>query len=376
MPARNGPRYVATVSRGDFDIVLRCARCVQAAALVAALFCVYAGGIGLHARQALAQSKVVTVEAVTVEPTPLVESVSSVGNLVADETVIIRPEVDGRIIEIGFEEGQPVKKGQMLFRLDAAVYRAQLEEAEARHELNQRTYERVKALNQKGHSSAELLDKAFSDMRMAQASVELNKAWLEKMEIVAPFSGTAGLRHVSLGAFVEAKTELVTLVDLDSLKVEFRLPERFYRVVQMGALVRAEPDALPGEVFEGKIYVIAPAIDINGRSLAVKAKIDNVGGRLRPGMFARVKLLVDRRKKAIVIPESAIVQRGDGQFVYCVRDGKAELVKVALGLRQTGRIEVVEGIGAGEVVVTAGQIKLRPGVQIKVADYTAAKAKD
>jgi len=329
-------------------------------------------GLWLDGVPARAQPKVVTVEAVTLKRSPLVESVSSVGNLIADESVIIRPEVDGRIVEIAFEEGQPVKKGQLLFRLDAAVYHAQLEESEARFALNQRTYERVKTLNKKGHSSAEVLDKAFSDMQMAKASVELNKAWMEKMAIVAPFAGTAGLRQVSIGAFVEAKTELVTLVDLDSLKVEFRLPERYYRIVEMGALVRAEPDALPGEVFEGHIYAVAPAIDINGRSIAVKAKLANRGGRLRPGMFARVTLLVDRRNSAVVVPESAIVQRGDGQFVYRVRDGKAVLTKVDLGLRQTGRIEVVAGLEEGDVVVTAGQIKLRPGVQVKVADYSAA----
>ena len=356
--------------------MLRSVRCLRIADAFSALpFVVVVAMVNLSI-PGLAQSKAVTVEAITVEHAPLVETVSSVGNLVADELVIIRPEVDGRITEIGFEEGQPVAKGQMLFRLDDAVFRAQLEEAEARLQLNLRTYERVKALNKRGHSSAEVLDKAFSDMRMAKASVALNKARLEKMEIVAPFSGIAGLRQVSLGAFVEAKTELVTLVDLDSLKVEFRLPERYYRVVQMGALVRAEPDALPGEVFEGTIYAIAPAIDINGRSIAVKAKIDNTDGRLRPGMFARVQLLVDRRKKAIIIPEAAIVQRGDGQFIYAVRDGKAELIKVGLGLRQTGRIEVVSGLNEGDVVVTAGQIKLRPGVAVKVTDYSASKAKD
>lgn len=371
-----GPCYVPNLIRGDFCIVLRTVRCIRPAALAAVLLSVVGAALGIHAWPAHAQSKVVAVEAVTVEPAPLVESVSSVGNLVADEAVVIRPEVDGRITEIGFEEGQPVEKGQMLFRLDAAVYRAQLEEAEARLALHQRTYERAQALNERGHSSAEVLDKAFSDMRMAKASVALNRAWLEKMEIVAPFAGVAGLRQVSLGAFVEAKTDLVTLVDLQSLKVEFRLPERYYRVVRMGALVRAEPDALPGEVFEGQIYAIAPAIDINGRSIAVKAKVDNTGGRLRPGMFARVKLLVDRRQKALVIPESAIVQRGEGQFVYAVRDGKAALIKVGLGLRQTGRIEVVEGLSAGDVVVTAGQIKLRPGTQVKVADFSATNAKD
>jgi membrane fusion protein, multidrug efflux system len=319
-------------------------------------------------------ARAVTVEAVTLKPMPLVESVSSVGNLVADESVIIRPEVDGRIVEIAFEEGQPVKAGQLLFRLDAAVYEAQLQEAEAREDLTKRTYERAKALHKRGHSSAEVLDKALSDMKMAEASVALNKARLEKMRIVAPFGGTVGLRLASLGAFVEAKTELVALVNLDSLEIELRLPERYYRVISEGGIVQAAPDALPGEVFEGRIFAIAPAIDINGRSVAVKAKLSNSEGRLRPGMFARVTLVVDRRNEAIVVPESAIVQRGDGQFVYRIRDGKAELTRVKLGLRQTGRIEVVEGLSAGDTVVTAGQVKLRPGATVKVADFSAPAA--
>lgn len=339
---------------------------------VAVAIVIAATGVDSVPSSAQSATKTVTVEAVTVEPVPLVESVSSVGNLVADEAVVIRAEVDGRIVEIAFEEGQPVKAGQLLFRLDAAVYEAQMHEAAARLDMTRRTYERAKTLNKRGHSSAEVLDRALSEMKMAEAAVELNKARLEKMSIVAPFDGTTGLREVSLGAFVEAKTELATLVNLDSLKVEFRLPERFFRVIAEGGLVRAAPDALPGEVFEGRIYAIAPAIDINGRSVAVKARLANPERRLRPGMFARVTLVVDRRNEAIVVPESAIVQRGDGQFVYRVRDGKAELTRVRLGLRQTGRIEVVEGLAAGDTVVTAGQIKLRPGSAVKVADYNAS----
>jgi len=339
---------------------------------IAAILLICAAVLCVPAARAQSPAKAVTVEAVTLKPAPLVESVSSVGNLVADEAVVIRPEVDGRIVEIAFAEGQPVQAGQLMFRLDAAIYEAQLQEAKARLDLTRRTYERAKTLNQRGHSTAEVLDKAFSDMRMAEASVELNKARLEKMRIVAPFAGVAGLRQVSLGAFVEAKTELVTLVNLDSLKVEFRLPERFYRVIKEDSLVQAAPDALPGEVFEGRIYAIAPAIDINGRSVAVKAKLANPQRRLRPGMFARVTLTIDRRIDAIVVPESAIVQRGDGQFVYRIRNGKAELTRVRLGLRQTGRIEVVDGLGAGDIVVTAGQIKLRPGATVEIADYSAA----
>lgn len=332
----------------------------------------FAAGGG--AASAQAQSRAVTVEAVTLKPTPLVETVSAVGNFVANEEVVIRPEIDGRIVEIGFEEGQPAKKGQVLFRLDAAIYRAQLAEAQARLGLSQRNYERAKALSEKGHASAESLDKTLAEMKIDQAIVELNKARLEKTQIVAPFEGLVGLRHVSLGDFVEAKNDLVTLVSLDPIKVEFRLPERYYRMVGDGGTIRAEPDALPGESFEGRIYAISPTIDLNGRSVEVKAKVANPGHRLRSGMFARVTLLVDRRNQALVVPEAAIVQRGNGQFVYRVVDGKASLTRIRLGLRQTGRVEVVEGLNPGDTVVTAGQIKLRQGTAVTVADFGGAGA--
>jgi len=343
---------------------------VRMAAL--ALVCAAAGGTA-----ALAQSKgrVVTVEAVTLRPTTLVESVSSVGNFIANESAVIRPEVDGRIVEIAFEEGQPVKKGQLLFRLDASIFEAQLHEAQARLALSTRNYERAKTLNEKGHSSGEILDRSLAEMRIDQASVELNKARLEKTRIIAPFDGIIGLRQVSLGDFVEAKNELITLVSLDPVKVEFRLPERFYRVLAEGGMIRAAPDALPGEIFEGRIYAIAPTIDLNGRSVAVKATMPNPEHRLRPGMFARVSLLVDQRNAALVVPEAAIVQRGDGQYVYRILDGKADLTRVRLGLRQTGRVEVVEGLREGDTVVTAGQIKLRPGSPVEVADFSAAGVK-
>lgn len=339
------------------------------AALASALVVGVADGDG-----ALAQSKgrVATVEAVTLRPTPLVESVSAVGNFVANESVVLRPEVDGRIVEIAFEEGQRVKKGQLLFRLDASVYEAQLREAQAHLALSTRNYERAKTLNEKGHSSGEILDRSLAEMKIDQASVELNRARHDKTRIIAPFDGIIGLRHVSPGDFVEAKNELVTVVSLDPIKVEFRLPERYYRVISEGGTIRAAPDALPGETFEGRIYAIAPTIDLNGRSVAVKATVPNAEHRLRPGMFARVSLLVDRRTAALVVPEAAIVQRGDGQYVYRIVDSKAELTKVRLGLRQTGQVEVVEGVSEGDTIVTAGQIKLRPGSLVKVAELSAA----
>ena len=329
--------------------------------------------VGGFSATALAQpGRAVTVEAVTLKPTTLVESVHTIGNFVANEAVTIRPEVDGRIVEIAFEEGQPVKKGALLFRLDDAIYRAQLREATVHLELSKRNYERARKLNKKGFSSSENLDKTFSEMQVDEATVALNKAQLDKLRIVAPFNGTIGLRNVSLGAFVESKRDLATLVSLDPIKFEFRVTARYYRFIKEGGKIRIHPDALPGEVFDGSIYAIAPTIDINGRSISVKARVSNPGRRLRPGMFGRVSLLVENRERALVVPESAIVQRGDKQYVYRIDNGTANLAEVTLGLRQTGKVEIISGLSAGDSVVTAGQVKLRPGAKVKIATFSDA----
>lgn len=320
------------------------------------------------ARETLAQGakKTVAVEAITVAPTPLIEAVSAIGTLQSNEAVIIRSEIDGRIVKVGFEEGQPVKQGDALFRLDDTIFRAELAEAEARLALSERNYERAKALETRGHGSVETLDRALAQMRVDQATVKLAQARLEKTVIAAPFDGIVGLRQVSIGDYVEAGKDLVNLEDIDPIKVEFRLPERYLRVIRTDGLVRVAPDALPGETFDGRIYAIDPRIEAGGRSVAIRAQLSNERQTLRPGMFARIRLVIDRKETALVIPEEAIVRRGDQQTVFRVVDGAAVQTPVILGLRQTGRVEVVEGLKPGDVVVTAGHAKLREGSLVQI----------
>lgn len=331
------------------------------AAIVALALC-------LPTADALAQESkpAVRVEAQVIEPTPLVESVSAIGTLNSNESVVVRPEIDGRIVEIAFDEGEPVAGGDVLVKLDSEVYRTQLAEAQARLELSGRTYERAKALFDKGHGSAQTLDEAQAQRRADQAAVSVASAWVNKTTIRAPFDGILGLRHVSIGDYIRAGEDIVNLENIDPLKVDFSLPERYLRMVSEGSQVDVELDAFPGERYSGTVYAINPKIDPGGRSVALRATLDNSDGRLRPGLFARVKLIVDERQSALIVPEEAIVPRGDQRYVFVVEDGVARMTAVALGLRQTGRVEVVDGLSPGDVVVTAGHAKIRDGSEVEV----------
>jgi membrane fusion protein (multidrug efflux system) len=317
--------------------------------------------------QSAKRSKIVAVEAITLVPTQLVEKISAIGTLRSNEAVIVRAEVTGRIIKIGFEEGQPVKKGTVLFGLDASVTSAELAEAKAKLVLSNRNYVRARDLQARGHGSVQTLDAALAQMRVDQARIQLAEARHSKTAIVAPFNGIVGLRPVSVGDYVEAGKDLVNLENIDPIKIEFHVPERYLRVVRRGSIVRISPDALPGKTFEGMVYAIDPRIDSAGRSISVRAKLPNRERMLRPGMFVLVRLVINRSERAIVVPEEAVVRRGDHHVVFRVINGIANPAKVILGLRQTGRVEIVDGLNAGDTVVTAGHAKLRNGSRVEIS---------
>ena len=319
-------------------------------------------------------AKGVLVEAITLQPTPLAEYVSAVGDLASDESVIVRPEIAGRIREIGFHEGAPVEADSVLVRLDDAIYRAELAQAEARLTLSRQNLERAQTLNRRGHSSEQTLDIAREETRVNGASAELVRARLEKTVIRAPFAGVVGLKSVSIGDYVEAGDPIVNLEKISTLKVDFRIPERYLRVVKVGGSVEIELDAFPGETHAGEIYAVDPRVRETDRSIAIRARLPNPEGRLRPGLFARVRLVVSRQTTAIVAPEEAIVPRGDRRFVYRVVDGKAVLTEVRIGLRETGRVEIVDGLKAGDRIITAGQIKVRDGADVRVVERDAPTA--
>jgi membrane fusion protein (multidrug efflux system) len=334
-----------------------------------------AAGLAMFCSEAGAQDKkdaTVAVEAAQVVAAPLSEQVTAVGTILSDEAVTVSSEIPGRLKEIHFQEGQPVQQGAPLFTLDESVYRAQLSDAEAKFKLAEQNYKRTSQLFTNKYATAASADEAVSNVAVTQAAVELARVQLEKTRIVAPFSGIVGLRHVSVGEYITAGQALVNLEAIDPVKADFRVPEKFLPAIKAGQTIRIKVDAFPDASFEGKVYAIDPRLDVAGRSLLVRAKVPNHDQRLRPGLFARVTVLLQLKEDALTVPEQAIVPQGDSQFVFKIVDGKAKLTKVVIGTRREGRVEIVEGLAAGDHVVTAGQLKIRDGSAVSVVGAVGA----
>jgi membrane fusion protein (multidrug efflux system) len=305
------------------------------------------------------------VKAVAARLAPAVDEASAVGTLRADESVIVRPEIAGRVAEIRFAEGQNVARGALLVRLDQAELAAVVASSRAQLKLEEQRVERAEDLRQKGFISQQALDDQKTTLARAKAKLAEDEARLAKTEIRAAFAGVAGLRQVSEGQYVAAGTDIARLEKLDQLKLDFRVPEAFVGKLRAGQAVKAAVDAYSGHSFSGAIYAIEPAVDEGTRTVQMRARVANPDLRLRPGMFARVQLQLGTRDKAVWIPEQAIVPKGQDSFVFKVTPasngmGKADLVKVRLGIRKPGEVEVADGLAAGDLVVTEGTLRLFP----------------
>ncbi|MCG3115810.1 MAG: efflux RND transporter periplasmic adaptor subunit [Candidatus Manganitrophus sp. SA1] len=290
--------------------------------------------------------------------------VTAVGSLEANESTVIRSEIAGRITAIRFKEGERATKGSVLLTINSEEFEAQLNQIKAVVALNKMNFERAKQLRPEGLIAERAYDEAESRLKESEASLSLAQVRLDKSILRAPFSGQLGLRQVSPGDFVQPGQAIVNLEDTDSIKVDFRVPEIYLNRIEDGQSLQVGVDVYPNRLFEGKIYAIDSRIDNATRTVLVRARVPNPAGALRPGMFARVTLLLGERENAVFVPEQAVVPMGGDKFVYRVVDGKAVLTKVRLGLRKEGRVEVVEGIGPEETVITAGQMKLFDGAPV------------
>jgi len=316
---------------------------------------------------AAAQAPAVVVEATKVVTASLPQAITTVGSLRSDESVTVRPEVAGRVNEIAFREGQRVAKGDVLIRLDPAINAAEVQQARANLTLAKSKFDRAVDLAKSNFISSQAKDEAENNLRVAEAALALAEARLAKTEIRAPWAGVIGLRQVSVGDYVKEGADIVNLEVVDPLKVDFRVPEIYLSQVRVGQTLEVGLDALPGKTYAGSVLAINPLVDAAGRSIVIRAQVRNTDTRLRPGMFARVRLITDARAESLVIPEQALVPQGTDQYVFKIVNGKAQRVKVDIGQRRDARVEIVSGLSSDDVVVTAGHIKLRDGAPVQVA---------
>ena len=315
------------------------------------------------------------VKVALVRESAVTDDVTAVGTLLAEESVVIRPEIAGRIVKIHFTEGQSVNAGAPLVSMDTSDLRAKLAANDADVTVNRQRFDRAKNMAGQKFMSQQAVEEASSNLARSIALKQETLAQLAKAEIRAPFKGMLGLRKVSNGAYLKAGEDIVNLEDVGSLKLDFRIPEAFLSKIAKDQDVNVRVDAFPKETFSGKIFAIEPAIDTQTRTVMLRARLANPDTKLKPGLFARVNLILERRGTALVVPEEAIVPKGSASLVVKVVDGKAEFVPVKIGRRRPGEVEIVEGLKVNDTVVTDGQMKLQPGAPVTVMGAPPAAAK-
>ena len=324
-------------------------------------------------------AKAPAVEVAKVTSITLVDETQSVGSLRSRQGVMLRPEVAGRVSKILFNDGQRVRKGQLLVQFDDQLQSAQVSQAKAEMSIAAANHKRNQELVAQNFISKRSLDESAAALEVAQAKLDLAVATWQRLKIVAPFDGVTGLRQVNVGDYLKDGTDVVNIEDIDAVLVDFRLPERFQAKVRPGQKAQLTVDALPGRPFTAVVQAVDPLIDANGRSVGVRGCIDNRQQQLRPGMFARVNAVFGARPSALVIPEEAIVPQGGRTFVVKVVPGDkpdtvvSQRVAVKVGLRQPGKVEIVEGLELDDTVVVAGHQRLqKDGTPVRVVDMSRA----
>jgi membrane fusion protein (multidrug efflux system) len=312
----------------------------------------------------------VPVEAASVTVGRIAEAVQAVGTLEANESIIIRPEIAGLITRVLFKEGQPVEKGTILIELDDSEIRAQVTQSEAELKIAQLTHDRMKQLigSHNAFISQQQIDQAISALATAEANHTLYLTRLKKTKIRAPFAGYVGIRRISPGDYVRIGQDLVNLEDVETLKIDCKVPETFLDRLSLGQRVEIFTDAYPSEAFHGTVYALDPRIDAGSRSVRVRAAVPNAGGKLRPGLYANVNLILGENERALLVPEESVLRQRDKTFVYRIQDHTAKLTEVALGVRQHGLVQVLSGLGPTDQVVKAGHQKVKDGTPIRVTN--------
>jgi len=306
-----------------------------------------------------------TVESIVVEPAPLRSSVSAVGTILAEASAVLRAELPGQILQLHFEDGQQVKQGDALFSIEATVLEAEVNEARANVEQSEAAYNRAKELIEDKLISATDFDTARANYNVGVARLLSSEARLSKAVIRAPFAGTVGLRTTNVGDYATTGQELVDVVRLDPLRVDFSVPETLLAQIQPGQSVRVSVGAYPNEYFTGTITAIAPQIDVSGHSVTIRARLPNEDLKLRPGLFAQVSITLQIKADALMIPEEAVWPIGQTKTVYVIQEGKAVQKTVTIGQRQDGMAEIVSGLSAGDEIVSAGHLKIFDGADVK-----------
>ncbi len=294
--------------------------------------------------------------------------VLTTGTVLANEEVDLKSEVNGKITKILFREGSYVKEGDLLVKINDADLQAQLQSAKSRLELQKDTEYRQKQLLEKEAISQEDYDMTANQLQVNEAEVELIKAQIAKTEIRAPFSGIIGLKNVSEGSFVTNSMIIASLQNINPIKIDFSIPERYSSMVDVGDEINFTITG-SDKNYVGKVYAIEPKIDPVTRTLKLRALCPNTGREILPGSFANIQLVLKKIENAILIPSEALIPDIKGQKVFIYRSGKATPQQVGTGIRTDINVQLTSGVAEGDTIITSGMLQLRPGVPVTISEF-------
>ena len=317
----------------------------------------------------------VPVGVVEVAEERFADRIQALGTAQADESVTLTARVSETVESVHFEDGEYVEEGEVLLELARREQLAELEEYRAALKEAEQQLERTRDLASRGNAAEATLDQQVRLVEESRAQIEGARARIGIRVIRAPFSGILGMRRVSTGTLVSPGDEITTLDDVTPIKLDFSVPERFLSALKTGQTVLAKAAAYPGEVFRGKISTVNSRVDPVTRAITVRAIIPNEDARLRPGMLLTVEV-INRERMALSIPEEALVPEGEKQYVYVVDTaaGTAQRREVSIGQRVPGRVEVLDGLREGEMLVVSGTQQLRPGAEVEIVERGAVPA--
>lgn len=305
------------------------------------------------------------VETYRVTTEPFAHRLNATGTLLASEFVEIQSERSGLVTEIAFEEGVPVRAGEVLVRIDDSELRAELARAQARLALETAQEERQRTLLQQRNIAAAVYDESLANLNIARAEVGLINAQLARTLIRAPFDGVPGLREISLGSFLTPGTPITSFQDISSLRIDLAVPERYIPFLRVGQHLEIRV-AGRNERFLGEIFAIEPGVDVSTRSVLLRGRVPNEGGALKPGQFAEIAIELEENPEAILIPSLALIPGLRENRVLVYEDGVVAEREVSVGIRTSTAIQILEGLAPGDRVITTGILQLRPGMEVDV----------
>lgn len=305
--------------------------------------------------------QLLSVSGYVIKPIQMNDPINSTGTLLPDEEVELSFETSGKIVGINFTEGTRVKKGDLLAKMNDKPLQAQLQKLVAQRKLVEEKEFRQRSLLDKDAISKESYDQIVTELQTINADINLIKARILETELHAPFDGVIGLRYLSEGSFASPSSKIARLVKLSPIKVEFSIPEKYAGEVNIGFPVTFTID---DKLYQAAVYAVDPKIDLDTKTISIRALYPNKNEELKPGRYTSVTLLLSQIDNAIAIPSEALIPEMEGEMVYLYKNGKASYIKVSTGLRTETLIQITDGLKFGDTLLTTGILQLRQNLPV------------